>query len=177
MEENDSKKKLNPIALVIVLLLIVIVVAGAVFGMKYLDMQEQLANSQQPSTGIKQEGNVFFDDESADNFASERVSGIAIEMYSVIDFKRTSDGKLVGDPGIVNTNDFQYLVRIMLSDTSEVVYESGLVPPDAKISKIELTKDLEPGVYDANASFFAISAKDNQTDIGSTGLAIKLRVS
>ena len=75
-----------------------------------------------------------------------------ISIAAVVEFP---DGSSEGEARIENiaANPMDQKVSIALKDTGEVVYESGALAPDQHIQNIKLTKNLEPGEYDAVATF------------------------
>lgn len=75
-----------------------------------------------------------------------------ISIAAVIEFP---NGASEGEARIENiaANPMDQKVSIALKDSGEVVYESGALAPDQHIQNIKLTRDLDPGEYDAVATF------------------------
>ncbi len=75
-----------------------------------------------------------------------------ISIAAVVQF---ADGTSEGEARIENiaANPMDQKVSIALKDSGEVVYESGAIAPDQHIQTIKLSKDLDPGDYDAVATF------------------------
>lgn len=83
-----------------------------------------------------------------------------------------ADGKSEGNLGIENIQGNHYLmqVSIVLDDTGQTVYESGLIEPGYFIEKAKLNVPLAAGNYPATAVFTAVNA-DNEEDTVGTGAA------
>lgn len=83
-----------------------------------------------------------------------------ISIASVAQF---SDGTSEGELRIENVPGNRYLmqVTIALDATDQTIYESGIIEPDHHIQKDALMVDLDPGTYDATATFIAL---DPQTE-------------
>ena len=73
----------------------------------------------------------------------EEVEEILLPGFDVLDI--SNPGRL-----LCNMNEKFYLqFSIILTDTDEVIYSSGLVEYDSYINSIELSRDLEKGMYEA----------------------------
>lgn len=88
-----------------------------------------------------------------DRVVEEGMFNIAIA--SVIEFE---DGTSEGTAYIENVpgNHYNMQVTITEDETGDVLYESGVLAPNQYIEKIALAKDLEPGTYEATATFKAL---------------------
>ena len=75
----------------------------------------------------------------------------------------------------IAANNYHMKVEIRLDDTGETVYESRLIQPGYSIEKIALSKRLEPGEYQATATFSAITKEEMQL-FGQAGAQIKLYI-
>ena len=75
----------------------------------------------------------------------------------------------------IAANNYHMKVEIRLDDTGETVYESRLIQPGYSIEKIALNKRLEPGEYQATATFSAITKEEMQL-FGQAGAQIKLYI-
>ena len=62
----------------------------------------------------------------------------------------------------VAANRYHMQVDITLDDTGETVYSSALIRPGYSIEYITLNTDLAPGVYNATATFSAITQEELQ---------------
>lgn len=83
----------------------------------------------------------------------------------------------VSNPGrlLCNMNEKFYLqFSIILTDTDEVIYSSGLVEYDSYINSIELSRDLEKGMYEAMVFIQPYDMAMNKTN--SALIRIKLKV-
>lgn len=97
-----------------------------------------------------------------------------ISIASVIDFDNgTSEGTAYIEN--VPNNHYVMQVDIKLDDTGEEVYKSGGLKPGNYIENITLSKDLDPGVYSATATFHALD-EDTLEEIGQAAAKITLNV-
>ena len=69
---------------------------------------------------------------------------------------------------------FYLQFSIILTDTDEVIYSSGLVEYDSYINSIELSRDLEKGMYEAMVFIQPYDMAMNKTN--SALIRIKLKV-
>ena len=78
-----------------------------------------------------------------------------ISIASAIQF---ADGTSSGTAYIENVPGNRYNMQVVITDdaTKEVLYESGVLAPNQFIEDITLAKDLEPGTYNATATFKAL---------------------
>lgn len=88
-----------------------------------------------------------------------------------------ADGASEGEARIENiaANPMDQKVTITLKDSGDVVYESGALAPDQHIQSIKLTKDLEPGAYNAIATFTGYD-KETHKQTGQAAAEIVLHV-
>lgn len=89
-------------------------------------------------------------EEEEEEAASGDKSQMRVRLNSRIAF---ADGESEGEFNIINSesNALSMSVEITLEDTGEVIYESGLIPPNHYIDNDKLTKVLEKGEYKATA--------------------------
>ncbi|MGM9958239.1 MAG: hypothetical protein ACI32B_03210 [Erysipelotrichaceae bacterium] len=83
----------------------------------------------------------------------------------------------INKPGriLCNMNENFYLqFNIILKDTEEIIYSSGLVEYNSYINNITLTKEIEEGEYEALIFIQPYDLKGNKTN--SALLEIKLKV-
>lgn len=174
---QNSGKSNKGVIIALVAVIVVLVIGGGAFGMWMLYNKDS-AYDPNATVGIQEDANIFFDDESAEEHLQKRVSNINVTMSTVASVRKTDDGKMMALVNLNNKNDFQYKVDFILvaDDGNELIAETGLVPAGAKVPEVELKRELPPGTYDVSAVFYAISEEDNQTSLGSTGLAITIRV-
>lgn len=168
-EESNNKKKINPVTIVLIVIIMALVGGGAYY---FNVLSKQMTESQ----GLKTDPNIVLNDEDAAEYLKDKVGAIRISMNQRVGTERNDEGKLIGKVGIENKNDFQYMVRFYIADTGECIYESGLIPPGGKLDEIPIDMDLEVGKYNINVIYDAISAEDNQTSLGSTGINTDLLV-
>lgn len=82
----------------------------------------------------------------------------------------TSEGTLQIENGPANKYD-QY-VTITRDDTGEIIYKSGLLPPNHHIREDVLLADLEAGDYLCTASFVAYDEEQNEVGMASAKITI-----
>ena len=89
-----------------------------------------------------------------------------ISIASVIQFDNPDAS---GTAYIENVPGNRYDMRVQITDdaSGEVLYESGVLKPNQFIEDITLTRELEPGMHDATATFVAL----DQTTHEETGKA------
>lgn len=98
----------------------------------------------------------------------EEVEEILLPGFDVLDI--SNPGRL-----LCNMNEKFYLqFSIILTDTDEVIYSSGLVEYDSYINSIELSRDLEKGMYEAMVFIQPYDMAMNKTN--SALIRIKLKV-
>jgi cell division protein YceG involved in septum cleavage len=166
--EKSSKKKFSPLIIVLIVIIIALIGGGAFFAVNYFNSSK---DSDTDENGIKTEPNVFLNDEDAEEYLKDKVSAINVTINRIV-YCEEKDGKLMGKVGLENKNDFQYMVQFSVPDTGEVVYTTGLIPPGGKLDEIPVETDWKAGEYTVNAIFTAISAEDNKTNIGQTGIEV-----
>ena len=98
----------------------------------------------------------------------EEVEEILLPGFDVLDI--SNPGRL-----LCKMNEKFYLqFSIILTDTDEVIYSSGLVEYDSYINSIELSRDLEKGMYEAVVFIQPYDMAMNKTN--SALIRIKLKV-
>jgi hypothetical protein len=107
-----------------------------------------------------------------DRVVEENMFHIAINGFPVFE-TGTSEGNLEIEN--VPNNHYSMDVQIALSDTGELIYESGLIEPNYHIQSDTLSKALEAGEYPCTATFKAYDT-DTKQEIGSTGCEITVYV-
>lgn len=97
----------------------------------------------------------------------EHIENIMLPGFDYLDINK---------PGrLCNMNENFYLqFNIILKDTEEVIYSSGLVEYNSYINNITLTKEIEEGEYEALIFIQPYDLKGNKTK--SALLEIKLKV-
>lgn len=168
--KNTKYKKISIQNVVIVFLLILLTVIGITFYMN--DKENQ---------GLKLDENVITGETSKEDLtkklqdAQKKVDEgmVAIDIAPTPIFEDgSSEGQvMIGNPA-KNTKDF--VVEFVLDDNEEVVYKSGLIPPNGYIEKAKLSKDLEKGIYPTVAYFTTYDAEGIES--GRVGLNITIKI-
>ncbi len=157
----------------------VLIIGGGAFGMWMLYNKDS-GYDPNATVGIKKDANIFFDDNSKEEeeYLKNRVNSINVTINTVVSTRKTEDGKVMALVNLNNKNDFQYKVDFLITNEegNKLIAETGLVPAGAKVPEVEIKEELAPGTYEVSAIFYAISAEDNQTDLGSVGTVITLKI-
>lgn len=157
----------------------VLVIGGGAFGMWMLYNKDS-GYDPNATVGIKKDANIFFDDNSKEEeeYLKNRVNSINVTINTVVSTRKTEDGKVMALVNLNNKNDFQHKVDFLITNEegNKLIAETGLVPAGAKVPEVEIKEELAPGTYEVSAIFYAISAEDNQTDLGSVGTVITLKI-
>ncbi len=97
-----------------------------------------------------------------------------ISIASVIQF---DDGASDGTAFIENVPGNRYNMQVTITDdaTGDVLYESGILKPNQFIENIALAKDLEPGTYDATATFTAMDGT-TYDEVGKAAAKVTINV-
>ena len=157
----------------------VLIIGGGAFGMWMLYNKDS-GYDPNATVGIKKDANIFFDDNSKEEeeYLKNRVDNINVTINTVVSTRKTEDGKVMALVNLNNKNDFQYKVDFLITNEegNKLIAETGLVPAGAKVPEVEIKEELAQGTYEVSAIFYAISAEDNQTDLGSVGTVITLKI-
>lgn len=73
-----------------------------------------------------------------------------------------------------NQSYFRYVLT--LSDTGEEIYRSGLIEPGMAVAEWEVTRDLEPGDYEASLAIDTFSLADHEQSTNGGNMEITLHV-
>lgn len=97
-----------------------------------------------------------------------------ISIASAIQF---ADGASPGTAYIENVPGNHYLMKVSIvaDATGEQLYESGVLQPNQFIEEVVLARDLEPGTYDATATFLALDPTTYE-EVGQAAAKITLNV-
>lgn len=169
MRNNEIKKK-SKRNIIIALLLVGFIVIGVFF------VRESKENKV-----LKLDANVVAGEITKEDLAQKLKDAqkkvdegmIAIDMAPVPIFE---DGESEGVVNIGNPakNTKNFVVEFVLDDTEEIVYKSGLIPPNSHIEKTKLDKVLEKGNYPAVAYFTTYD--DEGIEVGRVGLNMTIKI-
>lgn len=161
-EQNESggivvKKKHIVIAVIIALLLII---AGIVVGLNWnnwFGTQEDTAVTQAFDPDVDPNASAWTG-QQPENAGGES-SGIQIPGYPSITIEADTQDVAVA---LLNPegNPCYFTFELVLADTDEVLYTSGLVPPGQAIYNISLSRPLAAGEYDAVIRISTTSLED-----------------
>ena len=88
------------------------------------------------------------------------------------------EGGKKGKLGIENVpgNRYSLQIDLVLDDTGETIYQSGLIDPGYYIEYVELNKTLKSGEYHATAVFTTYALDETEDEIAKTKVNVLLRV-
>lgn len=167
----DKKKKTGVIIGIIVALLLVIIgiLAFMLFG---------------KGAGEPEETDVYVMDENnyqqiQENMAEEVSEGY-FETYMNTTWtfadgtSETQDAVLGNSPN--NTKPIR--CEVVLNDTGEVIYKTGVLPVGAVLDPFKLDKDLDAGTYEATCEIYLLKEQENGTysDFSSAGFYVTIEV-
>lgn len=103
-----------------------------------------------------------------------RGSMFSISIASQVDL---ADGQAEGELKIGNPASNSYLMRveIVIEDTGQVIYETGVIEPNHHIERDRLAVDLPAGSYDCIARFYALDPQ-TETQVGQASAKLKVNV-
>lgn len=82
------------------------------------------------------------------------------------------------DAYVLNSTNNKYPIYfdVTLDDTEELIYSSPVIPVGADLKDFALSKDLDPGTYDATVMYTLIRDAESQEVISSAGFIITIIV-
>jgi hypothetical protein len=94
-------------------------------------------------------------------------------VWSFVDGESASYDAVMGNS---SSNTYPFWFSVTLRDTGEEVFKSGLIPTGTEIAEIKLSKDLDPGTYNASITVHLME-EDGATPIeGNMGFSVTLVV-
>ncbi len=144
---------------IILILGIILIVAAAVVAVIVLSKPEEVQEVQSTPIPMAQ-GRVMNEANAAQiqEDLREKVEKGMFETYMNTTW-RFPDGESPSSNAVMgnsSANNYPFWFDIVLKDTEEVVFESGLLPVGTEIEEIVLSKDLEPGRYDARTAIHMV---------------------
>lgn len=170
--QGNPPKKKRKTGLVIVLVIAIILIAAAVMFALFTCNGEN-EGSRRAGTLGQLEGKTREEIQAElDRVVEEGMFNISIA--SVAQF---ADGASEGELRIENVPGNRYLMQvdIVLEDTGETVYESGIIEPDHHIQKDRLLVNLPKGSYDAIATFRALDPSTEE-EVGTAAAKMVIQV-
>lgn len=172
--QEEKKEKKSKKGLIIILLLLLLII-GAVCAYIFLRPVEKsrLARDEDALGGLLPGKTPQEIQEILNNKVEEGHVSMGISSMPVFE----NNGKK-GRIGIENVegNRYSFQVDIVLKDTGETVYSSGLIDPGYYIEYIELSKKLKEGEYPATAIYTTYSLDETNDPIAKTNFDITLDV-
>lgn len=169
MEQKKSKKWL---AAVLILLLLLGTAAG-VFYFLQGESKDRLARDEDALGGILPGKTDQEIQELLNQKVQEGMVNIGIAAEPVFE-----EGGKKGKLGIENVpgNNYSFQVDMILDETGEKIYSSGLIEPGFYVEYVALNKQLAQGDYKATAIFTTYSLDETTDEIAKTNVNITLRV-
>lgn len=174
---------LKPVTIFILVgMVVMFVVGGVIFGANYNKWFNNNENNSQISTanslGTSLELDVNAGDYSQpENSQQQTSTGIAIPGWGQISIPAGKTEVMVEFPNpVANTDKYYLTFKLVLKDTGEVLYTSGLVPPGKVIQKITLSRALTVGTYDAIVKVQPYKMDENKTPTNNADMQTKLIV-
>lgn len=168
----DKKKKTGIIIGIVVALLLVII--GVLV---FMLIRKEAAEEPEESIGyVIDEGNYQQIQESM----AEEVSEGYFETYMNTTWtfadgtSETKDAVLGNAPN--NTKPIR--CEVILNDTGEVVYKTGVLPVGAVLEPFKLDKDLDAGTYEAICQIYLLKEQEDgtYTDFSNAGFYVTIKV-
>ena len=105
---------------------------------------------------------------------SENADDISIPGYETITFPANEKSVEILLPN-PSQNPCNFRFRMLLKDTGETLYQSGIIPPGMAVKRITLTRALAPGDYELEIQIETTSLSDATPMNGAT-MQVKLKV-
>lgn len=100
------------------------------------------------------------------------------ETYMTTEWKFPDGSSEASDATLGNSPNNTKPIRcqLLLDETEEVLFETGVLPVGALVSPIKLNKDLDAGTYDATCMIYLMNEKEDGTyeDYSSAGFHVTL---
>lgn len=172
-----SRKTLVIFAVVIVLIIAACAFAFSIMSKRAAEQAVAINANKTPMVdssiilGEAKEGSVREKYEQMEKEAKENSIGIKMNIEVVLENGDSEGNALIENPA---TNTKSFVVSIILEDTQEEVYRSGLIPPNSHIDNIKLNTYLEKGKYPAIAYYEVYNDAGEKT--GETGINFNINV-
>ncbi len=174
-EQREKKQKKGKVLWLVILVLLILLGAAAGMYIRLMKDQEKsrLSRDELALGGLLPGKTSQEIEELLNAKIEEGMVNIGIAAEPVFE----ENGKR-GRLGIENieANNYSFQVTLILNDTGETVYESGLIDPGFYIEFVELSKTLKAGDYPAKAKFVTYSLDESEDKIGETNINITLHV-
>ncbi|MGL5437025.1 MAG: hypothetical protein ACRDBO_16885 [Lachnospiraceae bacterium] len=171
----EQKQKKGKLLWLIILLLLVLlgVGAGMYFHLLKINEKSRLARDELALGGMLPGKTAQEIEELLNAKVEEGMVNIGIAVEPIFE----ENGKK-GRLGIENieANNYSFQVTLILQDTGETIYESGLIDPGYYVEFVQLNKTLQAGDYPAKAKFVTYSLDESEDQIGETNVNITLHV-
>lgn len=177
-QENRQSKKIDLKTVIIFAVIFILIVAVGVLTFVLVSNKPEPAIISE--NGLKIEPNVItgsnnisLEERLAEMQKKVDEGSIGVRMETTLTFE-TGDSKAVTSIENPARNTYPFVVAIVITDTKEEVYRSGLIPPDSYINEVKLNTTLEKGSYPATAFFEVYNDAGEMT--GKTGINITIDV-
>lgn len=173
-KNQEERRKGFPLFRMVVILLMVIIIALLLLQRCSADKEPENSLDQSVRAKLGQ-----LEGKSEEEIQAELDRVVGEGMFHVVINPEpifrdgTSDGNLEIEN--VPNNHYAMVVQILLQDTGEVIYDSGLINPNYHIQKDKLDVDLDAGEYPAEGVFYAYDM-DSLEEVGNTSCEMTIRV-
>jgi hypothetical protein len=171
IEQRHRKK--NRWWILLLLLLLVIGLAGGYYFYTKENEKGRLARDEDALGGMLPGKTDEEIQELLNQKVQEGMVNIGIQAEPIFEY-----GGKKGKLGIENIqgNNYSFQVNLLLDDTDEQIYESGLIDPGYYVDFVSLNKTLEAGSYNATAVFTTYSLDESEDAIATTNIKLLLHI-
>lgn len=172
-----SRKTLVIFAVVIVLIIAACAFAFSIMSKRAAEQAIAINANKAPGVdtsivlGEAKEGSISEKLEQMQKEVKENTIEVEMNIEVSLENGDSEANAMIGNPA---TNTKSFVASIVLDDTQEEVYRSGLIPPDSHINTIKLTKSLAKGKYPATAFYEVYNDAGEMT--GKTGVNFTITV-
>lgn len=175
-QENRQSKKIDLKTVIIFAVIFVLIVAVGVLTFVLVSNKSIVNTSNVPSIQpnvITGNASVSLDEKLAEmqKEVDEGSIGVAMDTEITLENGNSVAKGNIGNPA---RNTKSFVISIVMTDTNEEVYRSGLIPPDTYINEMQLNTVLEKGSYPA-ATYFEVYNEEGEVT-GKTGVNITINV-
>lgn len=171
----EQKKRNRKWFLLLIGLLILLGIIGGMVYYRSLQKQEKsrLARDEEALGGLLPGKSPAEIEELLNQKVEEGMVDIGIAAEPVFE-----EGGKKGNLGIENVpgNRYSLQVSLILDETGEELYRSGLIDPGYYIEYVELDKRFESGAYEATAVFTTYALDETEDEIATTKVKVLLHI-
>lgn len=168
---EDKKKRGKKKLLWLLLLLLLLSIAGGIFYYVQQSRKSPLARDEDALGGMLPGKTPTEIQQLLDEKVAEGMVNLSVMAEPVFE-----QGGKKGRLGLENAqgNNYSFQVDLVLDETQEVLYSSGLIDPGFYVEYVALNKTFEAGKYPASAVFTTYSLEETDEAIATTKVAVNL---